>query len=1414
VFDRDSPLYGQLFTRFHQRTNLKSLTIYAEKIYVRGALRLPGTNVNVYAKELRFEDTAGQASLDTTPFSYLIGANQFQNGLPGQKGGDITLRVQSFFSQPGPAIRLISNGGDGQNAGAGRAGAPIAPMVADAGWIGANPAYSALNLTYAAGSAWAVSGVVISAPAAPIPYQVHCTGGTCLPDWPVKRPPLQVIQPIPLPRTVVYEEYQSCSLNLTMSYPSTGAVPTCVSPITFTWGSKVWPADGNDAIAPGKPGDGGSGGNLSANLVEPAGFWTATGGKAGAAGAAQAGGSPQAPTTAVRLRFVDVAAAPPCSPRGICPPDQYWYVLAQHTATRGKDALSVPADVPVGGSGSFSTLTDQDGRWLHPNFLWMVVAHAKDAYRGGNIAYARSIFEDYFSQLPPSQNLPPDLDQPFQQARIEMQQLLHRITSNLDYFGNPAGWVPLLSLEANMRAFTNEVESAVPLLVMSRWLRQMGEQNIKDVAAMQDAITKLGSDNLRAADDVNVALDLVPTLQFQAAEIDVQLQQLQSDLQQRTAELMARAQRNVEDRNKQPIWAKAAGVIGTIAKLFPVTNPLLGPLSQGIEFISKFNFDVSNPIQSLQQLGNVPDVTSLFKASTFDTTFHDAEAAVQGFVTDFKKNIDLRNPKQAIDTAKYLASAYEKHKVKIDSLMAAAQDKAVPQNEVEAELDRLEREDGAYLDLIQRLRDINAKKKALVDTLNQSLQTISSQTSAIDQNLLAIGSLNQNLASTTGQFDHRLAVYVRDMEQRAKERLLRYQYFMAKAYEYRMLKSYPGDFNVDTVIDGILTLFLGKTAYPGNADLSGIKSVYVESVRQIVATALSELQSQPPERSLPFLFELSASELQQLNQNGVLSLDLSPRIAGLPNEDNRHIADISVAAMDVTVNGPVSTFGRIRTIIDHQGQSTETAYGRRYNFQFGVNQQKDAPFTWGASYDVLSHTISQEKPSTAGIALLESLLNITGPVDPAMLFARPGADAVVRFSKVQDPVSMNAQITRLRIAVTVDFFRSATNLVKLKVATDSGSLPYVTVDRVDISGRADGLGNFARTYNLGERVTLVASPFYAGLKFRHWADEAGSILGTSPTLVVTMGSARTVHPVYDAIENLLRTDLVINFGATYGTWVLSGSTSTKLHELSPVAMVTGDLDGNGLDDLVVNFGTGVGVWAWMNHTTWTFIHALSPTQMVTGDFDHNGHDEIAFVFSGYGVWRWNDGSWSQLHHLDAAHMAVGDVDGAGGDDLILDLPGYGVYVLFNNSVWKSIHGLHARSILTADLDGDGQDEIVIDFPNYGVWVYRNASTWTLLHALSPVHIAAGDIDGDGRKDLVIDFGAPFGLWTYRNNTTWVPLHPLSAEDIVVVDRDGSGKDEVVVDFGPSYGLWEYANDGSWSLVNGQSPRSMATGRFH
>jgi uncharacterized repeat protein (TIGR03803 family) len=328
---------------------------------------------------------------------------------------------------------------------------------------------------------------------------------------------------------------------------------------------------------------------------------------------------------------------------------------------------------------------------------------------------------------------------------------------------------------------------------------------------------------------------------------------------------------------------------------------------------------------------------------------------------------------------------------------------------------------------------------------------------------------------------------------------------------------------------------------------------------------------------------------------------------------------------------------------------------------------------------------------------------------------------------------------------------------------------------------------------------------------------AGVIRGTDGSLygVTTLGGPGPLGLEWGVVFRMtLIADLTVNFGAPYGVWVRAGNNWAPLNGLSPVSVVTGDLDGNGLDDAVINFGQGVGVYAWMNHATWTFLHPSSPSAMVTGDLDNNGHDDLVAVFPGVGTWRWSDGTWTNLHALDATRLAVGQIDGVANADLIVDLPGYGVWVLANGNTWRLLHSLHPTTIVTADLDGNGRDDVVFDFPGYGLWVYSDSGTWRSLHSLSASHIAAGHLDANAKADLVIDFGAGVGIWVYRNNVTWSYLNGFTSESLLLADLDGTGKDEVIVDFGPTYGLWQYANDSAWSQVHAISPAGIAAGRFY
>ncbi len=80
--------------------------------------------------------------------------------------------------------------------------------------------------------------------------------------------------------------------------------------------------------------------------------------------------------------------------------------------------------------------------------------------------------------------------------------------------------------------------------------------------------------------------------------------------------------------------------------------------------------------------------------------------------------------------------------------------------------------------------------------------------------------------------------------------------------------------------------------------------------------------------------------------------------------------------------------------------------------------------------------------------------------------------------------------------------------------------------------------------------------------------------------------------------------MIIDFGPGIGLWVRRNDSSwAKLDSLSPEAMATGDMDGNGQDEVITDFGPGIGLWVRRNDSSWAKLHSLSPEAMVSGNMD-------------------------------------------------------------------------------------------------------------------------------------------------------------------------------------------------------------------
>jgi len=216
-------------------------------------------------------------------------------------------------------------------------------------------------------------------------------------------------------------------------------------------------------------------------------------------------------------------------------------------------------------------------------------------------------------------------------------------------------------------------------------------------------------------------------------------------------------------------------------------------------------------------------------------------------------------------------------------------------------------------------------------------------------------------------------------------------------------------------------------------------------------------------------------------------------------------------------------------------------------------------------------------------------------------------------------------------------------------------------------------------------------------------------------------------------------------------------------------IVTGDLDGNGLDDVIVDFSRS-GTWVRYNNATWVKLHGGSPKALATGDMDGNGLDEVIFDFGRGGTWvRFNNATWVKLHEGSPEALATGDMDGNGLDEVIFDFGRGGTWVRFNNATWTKLHAGSPGVFATGDMDGNGLDEAIFDFGRGGTWVRYNNATWVKLHSLSPLTLATGDLNGNGLDEVILDYGQS-GTRVRVDNAEWVELHSASPGVLAIRDR--------------------------------------------
>jgi hypothetical protein len=873
--------------------------------------------------------------------------------------------------------------------------------------------------------------------------------------------------------------------------------------VTSTCGSRV-SARGENAVRSGFPGAGGRGGTLR-STVNLEGFAKLTGGIAGPRGSDYVGGllSSRQFTHRVVTSIL--------------------FEGKNRTSTVNTPAQKVPganATAPFGTNGLIGTfqIETNTGSWMSAFAVRHVVQFAKDMYLAGRTLEARQLLGEYQALLRAHEQVvdaPEELGDAAFSELVNRQQLLteadvvaHRLDSNLDYFGKPAGWVPMLSFEANFVAFQNEIRQSIPILYLAYWLQNTATNLEGRLVAATNALAALASENSRLISEFNAAQLELPGLKNEAEVLTVRIAGLRQRLALKLADLERRARENVEESHKLPFWKKALGVLSVVADLVPVGQPTVGRIGSGLSLLAQI--DTDKPLESAKELApNAFGVmTNKNITACYGTNAPSKTSTNSGSSTNSVKKAKKELLLTSSQCTKFLGD-------ELKELAGVFKEAQVDDKELAAELEKLKASDSVFQALVAEVETLNTQKEEFVEKLTAALQIIGSVDSALAANLASANDLETQLSAGFAALDHSALLHLKEMERRAKDRLLQYQYFVAKSFHYRELRPYRGNLQLNRLFERFQVLVeTGHNHLLTPDEFTSLEALFTEELREIVFEMLDNINAPDVTQTQPF--RLTSAELAELNREGRVVVNLSRLGLLTLTKENIRIADWKTKRMSVQpVGGPLGQSAVVGINYEHSGVSHLTAAGRQFLFRH-YSAETVNPIVWHTIFNARDGGLSNSELSPAEKSLLSVLLdgesNLT---DKLLFFSQPAAMADVLITKeVATDNGLDLAVTDLEFEVTLDFDNASSTRRQLEVVVADDLAPVITLSRTDLNGRQDGLGGFSRLFAPFTQVTLQAPQSFGEFQFDRWMIN-GQPASTSDTRVtLTLSSDVRAQPLF------------------------------------------------------------------------------------------------------------------------------------------------------------------------------------------------------------------------------------------------------------------------------------------------------------
>jgi hypothetical protein len=484
----------------------------------------------------------------------------------------------------------------------------------------------------------------------------------------------------------------------------------------------------------------------------------------------------------------------------------------------------------------------------------------------------------------------------------------------------------------------------------------------------------------------------------------------------------------------------------------------------------------------------------------------------------------------------------------------------------------------------EEMSSIQAEQQQLAQQLQSATEQMLSAKNGFYTSITSVSRLSDAIIDINMAFDHQIVVVSQDMANRVRDRLRKYHYYLAKAYEYRTLKPYTGTLELGNLFDRMQQLISKDTFTLTKSNYDALGSIYTEQVRKIAEDIYTYYNANRPSQTLSSTYRLSKSEVVELNKGKTITLNLVENGLFRPSEEDIRIVSLKVSKVIYTTNkNSNSNFDQVDFKFDYPNFSRIKKNGEVFAFN-NYNLSTTNPINWTSRLDVYANTITNSQTSAAGNSLLASLLTGTqgssNTTNDLLLYSRPAAwaDLKVSMDHFTNGNSL-VNVDSVFIEVFYDYLPKPLPLVNVEINSNKKWFtPLFNFSNADRYNRMQGAGDVHRSFSKspGNFISVKAPLVYGRYKFDGWADRNGNDLiitnkdvDTSGGNIIkfTLGTDRSYKAKYKFMGAVMSVPDTVYLGnqSSYSLNIKNsgnGSLNWKIDSLSNWIKYNGSLTGD------------------------------------------------------------------------------------------------------------------------------------------------------------------------------------------------------------------------------------------------------------